>query len=124
MEIPIIKIQNMVIFPYEKFYLRNTEEISKVAFVGTFVGVVYSKNQNEIKEIGVICKIISVQSNLFYSLGRNSSSESKVLLQGVSRMKILNYKNAGENSIFQGKIEAIEDEISNFKLINISNQRD
>ncbi len=113
MEIPIIKIHNMTFLPYEKFYLRLTEEISKVAYVGNFIGVVYSKSQTEIKEIGIICKVLSIHQNLLFTLGRNNTSDSKVLLQGVARMKIMNHDKPGEKSIYLGKVEVLEDEISN-----------
>ena len=119
MEIPIIKIHNMAFFPHEKFYIRSSEETSKVVNVGNFIGVVYSKSQSSIKEIGTICKIISVQSNLFSNgNGRNLNSNSKILLQGISRIRIKNYEKPGDKSIFIGKVEVLEDEISilNYKF--------
>ena len=67
-------------------------------------------------EIGTICKIISIHSNLFFSLGRSNTSESKILLQGVSRMRILNHNKPGDKSIFLGKVEVMEDEISIYKV--------
>jgi hypothetical protein len=49
---------------------------------------------------------------LLFTLGRNNASDSKVLLQGVARMKILNHDKPGEKSIYLGKVEVLEDEIS------------
>jgi len=85
------------------------------------VGIVYKDKNNQIKEIGVLCKVIGIIKELFQINNQNFSSMNYIKFEAVCRINILEYQKINEkpdNTDFDySSIEILEDELS----INIFN---
>ena len=80
------------------------------------MGIVYKDKNNQIKEIGVFCKVIGFIKEMFQISNQNFSSMNYIKLEAVCRIKILEYQKINEQTDHADfayyPIEILEDELS------------
>jgi hypothetical protein len=119
----IYKLRGDVKFPYQRFSLGLNDNTSKCNLTklilvkpNSFVGIVYKDKNNQIKEIGVLCKVIGIINELFQINNQNFSSMNYIKVEAICRIKILECKIINEkvehSDFAYSSIEFLEDEIS------------
>jgi hypothetical protein len=88
-----------------------------------YLGIVYKDDKNQIKEIGVLAKVIGIFNQFsFASSSSQSNSFSYVKIEVLGRMKILDFQRHNKESqgsdLLFANVEVLEDEISKKLLTN------
>ena len=91
-----------------------------------YLGICYKDNENNIREIGVLAKVIGIINHFAFSNISQSAGYSYVKLEILGRIKIQDYKRISQDTkdseVFFANVELLEDEISK-KNLTLSYQR-